>query len=36
MVLALGRTDPLKNVSLTIQAWRRLPEPRPELAHVTP
>ncbi|MGZ4243153.1 MAG: glycosyltransferase, partial [Solirubrobacteraceae bacterium] len=31
MVLALGRTDPLKNLPLTLQAWRRLPEPRPEL-----
>ncbi|HEY3970041.1 MAG TPA: glycosyltransferase [Solirubrobacteraceae bacterium] len=31
MVLALGRTNPLKNLPLTIQAWRALPEPRPEL-----
>ncbi len=31
MVLALGRTNPLKNLSLTIEAWRALPEPRPEL-----
>jgi GT2 family glycosyltransferase/glycosyltransferase involved in cell wall biosynthesis len=31
MVLALGRTDPLKNLPLTLQAWRRIPEPRPEL-----
>ena len=31
MILALGRTDPLKNLPLTLQAWRRLPAPRPEL-----
>ncbi len=31
MLLALGRSDPLKNLPLTLQAWRRLPEPRPEL-----
>jgi GT2 family glycosyltransferase/glycosyltransferase involved in cell wall biosynthesis len=31
MVLALGRSDPLKNLPLTLEAWRRLPEPRPEL-----
>ncbi|MDQ6730416.1 MAG: glycosyltransferase [Actinomycetota bacterium] len=31
MVLALGRTNPLKNLPLTIAAWRELPEPRPEL-----
>ena len=31
MVLALGRSNPLKNLSLTIDAWRALPEPRPEL-----
>ena len=31
MILALGRTNPLKNLPLTIEAWRRLPEPRPEL-----
>jgi GT2 family glycosyltransferase len=31
MVLALGRSNPLKNLPLTIEAWRRLPEPRPEL-----
>jgi GT2 family glycosyltransferase len=31
MVLALGRTNPLKNLLLTIEAWRALPEPRPEL-----
>jgi GT2 family glycosyltransferase len=31
MVLALGRSNPLKNLPLTLQAWRRLPAPRPEL-----
>jgi GT2 family glycosyltransferase len=31
MLLALGRTNPLKNFPLTLAAWRRLPEPRPEL-----
>lgn len=31
MVLAIGRTNPLKNLALTIEAWRSLPEPRPEL-----
>ena len=31
MVLALGRTNPLKNLPLTIDAWRALPEPKPEL-----
>jgi glycosyltransferase involved in cell wall biosynthesis len=31
MILALGRSNPLKNLSLTLAAWRRLPEPRPEL-----
>lgn len=31
MVLALGRTNPLKNLPLTIAAWRALPAPRPEL-----
>jgi glycosyltransferase involved in cell wall biosynthesis len=31
MVLALGRSNPLKNLPLTVEAWRRLPEPRPEL-----
>lgn len=31
MVLALGRTNPLKNLPLTLEAWRRLPAPRPEL-----
>lgn len=31
MVLALGRTNPLKNLPLTVAAWRALPQPRPEL-----
>ena len=31
MVLALGRSNPLKNLRLTIDAWRTLPAPRPEL-----
>lgn len=31
MVLALGRTNPLKNFPLTLAAWRGLPAPRPEL-----
>jgi GT2 family glycosyltransferase len=31
MVLALGRTNPLKNLPLTIDAWRALAEPRAEL-----
>ncbi|MGI8904027.1 MAG: glycosyltransferase [Solirubrobacteraceae bacterium] len=31
MVLALGRSNPLKNLPLTIAAWRSLPAPRPEL-----
>jgi len=31
MVLALGRSNPLKNLPLTLAAWRALPEPRPEL-----
>ena len=31
MVLALGRSHPLKNLPLTLDAWRRLPEPRPRL-----
>jgi GT2 family glycosyltransferase/glycosyltransferase involved in cell wall biosynthesis len=31
VVLALGRTNPLKNLPLTVAAWRALPEPRPEL-----
>jgi GT2 family glycosyltransferase len=31
MILALGRSNPLKNLPLTIEAWRRLADPRPEL-----
>jgi GT2 family glycosyltransferase/glycosyltransferase involved in cell wall biosynthesis len=31
MVLALGRSNPLKNLPLTIAAWRSLKGPRPEL-----
>ncbi|MFZ0384597.1 MAG: glycosyltransferase [Solirubrobacteraceae bacterium] len=31
MVLALGRSEPIKNLSLTLAAWRALPAPRPEL-----
>jgi GT2 family glycosyltransferase/glycosyltransferase involved in cell wall biosynthesis len=31
MVLALGRTNPLKNLPLTLAGWRSLREPRPEL-----
>jgi GT2 family glycosyltransferase len=31
MLLALGRSNPLKNLRLTLAAWRRLPHPRPEL-----
>ncbi len=31
MVLAIGRSNPLKNFPLTLEAWRALPEPRPEL-----
>jgi GT2 family glycosyltransferase len=30
-LLALGRSNPLKNLQLTIDAWQRLPHPRPEL-----
>jgi glycosyltransferase involved in cell wall biosynthesis len=30
-VLALGRSNPLKNFPLTLAAWRALPDPRPEL-----
>jgi GT2 family glycosyltransferase len=30
-VLAIGRSNPLKNLDLTIEAWRRLDQPRPEL-----
>jgi GT2 family glycosyltransferase/glycosyltransferase involved in cell wall biosynthesis len=31
LLLALGRSNPLKNLPLTLAAWRRLAEPRPEL-----
>jgi GT2 family glycosyltransferase/glycosyltransferase involved in cell wall biosynthesis len=31
MVLALGRSEPLKNFPLTMQSWRALSPPRPEL-----
>jgi GT2 family glycosyltransferase/glycosyltransferase involved in cell wall biosynthesis len=31
MLLALGRSNPLKNLPLTLDAWRALPAPRPEL-----
>ena len=31
MLLALGRTNPLKNLPLTLDAWRALGEARPEL-----
>jgi glycosyltransferase involved in cell wall biosynthesis len=31
VILAVGRTNPLKNFPLTLEAWRALPEPRPEL-----
>jgi GT2 family glycosyltransferase len=31
MVLAIGRSNPLKNLPLTLEAWRALPDPRPEL-----
>jgi GT2 family glycosyltransferase len=31
MLLALGRSNPLKNLPLTLAAWRALPTPRPEL-----
>ena len=30
-LLALGRSNPLKNLPLTLSAWRALPLPRPEL-----
>jgi GT2 family glycosyltransferase len=30
-LLALGRSNPLKNFPLTVEAYRALPEPRPEL-----
>jgi len=31
MLLALGRTNPLKNLALTVEAWEALPDPRPQL-----
>jgi len=31
MLLALGRSQPIKNLGLTVAAWRRLPAPRLEL-----
>jgi GT2 family glycosyltransferase/glycosyltransferase involved in cell wall biosynthesis len=31
MLLALGRSNPLKNLPLTVEAWKGLDEPRPEL-----
>ncbi len=31
MVLALGRSNPLKNLPLTLAAWKALKKPRPEL-----
>jgi GT2 family glycosyltransferase/glycosyltransferase involved in cell wall biosynthesis len=31
MLLALGRSNPLKNLPLTLAAWKALQEPRPEL-----
>ncbi|MGB8880941.1 MAG: glycosyltransferase [Solirubrobacteraceae bacterium] len=31
MLLALGRSQPIKNLGLTVAGWRRLPDPRPEL-----
>jgi GT2 family glycosyltransferase/glycosyltransferase involved in cell wall biosynthesis len=31
MVLALGRSNPLKNLPLTLAAWHTLKQPRPEL-----
>jgi GT2 family glycosyltransferase len=31
LLLGLGRSNPLKNLGLTLAAWRSLPEPRPEL-----
>jgi GT2 family glycosyltransferase len=31
MVLAIGRSNPLKNLPLTLAAWRALEQPRPEL-----
>ena len=31
MLLGIGRSNPLKNLGLTLAAWRSLSEPRPEL-----
>lgn len=31
MLLAVGRSQPIKNLPLTLAAWRRLKKPRPEL-----
>jgi GT2 family glycosyltransferase len=31
MLLALGRSNPLKNLPLTLDAWHALPAPRPQL-----
>ncbi len=31
MILSLGRSNPLKNLPLTVAAWRALPEPRARL-----
>ena len=31
MLLAIGRSNPLKNLPLTVAAWKALPSPRPEL-----
>ena len=31
VILGVGRSNPLKNLPLTLDAWRALPEPRPEL-----
>ena len=31
VILGLGRSNPLKNLPLTLDAWRSLPQPRPEL-----
>jgi GT2 family glycosyltransferase len=31
VILAVGRSHYLKNLELTVEAWRLLPEPRPEL-----
>jgi GT2 family glycosyltransferase/glycosyltransferase involved in cell wall biosynthesis len=30
-ILAIGRSNPLKNLDLTLDAWRRLEQPRPDL-----